>query len=66
MSTDSDDETVDWIFLACLVGVVANGAHDDWGQIYTEAKNGAAAIATLMIDDVMEAELKEVRDTHGR
>lgn len=61
-----DEIDVDWMFLAVLVGVIANGAHEDWQQVYQEAKIGAAAITEYVIEDAITAELDEVKkDFHG-
>ena len=62
-SSSSEEVDFDWVFYAVLVGVIANGSKPTWGEIYDEAKTGASVIAELMIDDLLQAELK---DLHGR
>lgn len=64
--TDDLETEVDWIFLAVLAGVIANGAHDTWDALYRDAKNGAQVITALIIDDALADELDEVKkDFHG-
>ena len=61
------DLEIDWIFLAVLAGVVANGQTDDWQATYQLAKIGAHHITAALIDDALEDELDALqKDTHGR
>lgn len=64
-----DDENIDpeSLFFAVLCGIIANGSHDNWNDVYHHAKVGTQTIYALIVEDVLEEELLEAqKDLHGR
>ena len=64
-----DDESIDpdSLFFAVLCGIIANGSHDNWNDVYHQAKVGAQTIFALIVEDALADELEQAqKDLHGR
>jgi len=67
--TDLDEPYIDpdALFFSVLSGVIANGSHETWSQVYAAAKIGTQTIYALIVEDAIEDELAEAqKDLHGR